>query len=65
MFINLKLKSYINFYITSLPFVLFCGCFSLICDDRVFTREQMMLQVIEFLGEKIDDEKFIFFEYLF
>jgi len=56
MFINFKLKLYrILFYIVSLPcylFVLF-----LICDDRVFTQEQMMLQVIEFLLiEKLDNE---------
>jgi len=55
-FINFKVKFYrILFYMASLPcylFVLF-----LICDDRVFTWEQMMLQVIELLlSEKLDDE---------
>jgi len=39
--------------IFSLPFALFCGLFFLICDDRVFTREQM--QVIELLGEKLKE----------
>jgi len=41
--------------------------FSLICDDRVFTREQMMLQVIKNSSEKLYDKNilFSFFEYLF
>jgi len=55
MFTNFKLKLYrILFYIASLLcylFVLF-----LICDDRVITREQIMLHVIELLlSEKLDD----------
>jgi len=44
--------------IANSPFALFCGYFSLICDDCVFTQEQMMLQVIKFLTEKLDDEFF-------
>jgi len=37
--------------ITSLPCSLFCVCFSLICIDCVFTRNQMILQVIEVISE--------------
>jgi len=55
-FINFKEKFYrILFDMANLLcylFVLF-----LICDDRVFTREQMMLQVIELLlSQKLDNE---------
>jgi len=47
--------------ITSLPFSLCLWLFSLICDDRVFTQKKMMLQVIELLSEKLNDES----DYLF
>jgi len=61
----LKLCLYYQFYkYPAYSFYLFCGCF--LCDDRVFTREQIMLQVIELRSEKLDDENILFpFEYLF
>ena len=64
MFINFKLKFYrILFYIA---YPVICLCCFFICNDRVFTQKQMMLQVIELLSEKLNDENILFiFEHFF
>lgn len=48
--------------IVKLPCCLYCVLFlfSLICDDRIFTQEQMISQVIEFLNERLEDENIYF-----
>jgi len=49
--------------IASLPYYLHCVLFSLVCDDHVFTREPVMIYVIEFFNEQLKDKNVFFLIY--